>query len=442
MGFFDKVKQMVGVGAPSVTVVAERAPFHQGKSVRGVVIVTGQERATAIESITVSLRRSYTGKMSDGSSIARRDELATLTIDLRGRVVEPGASIETPFDLGVANPEETRAEGTLSLDASASTPGLDPRGSLEVHFVDGPSFPGHSTAGFLARFQSMVEELRGRHDIEVRMFDVQPPAPASMIAGYAETFCVAEHTLAFWGECDGLKISWRATQGEPTEGVITIYGLESIAKDWGELLGSAYAKPEDPFHRFHVVDAIQPEYLVGFAADEVSPMTMHLWSSGSPNTVSSLGLSLERYLELSLLTRGLRGWQTAASTAATGEREYTQEPSRFRRALATRFPEVRLDALWPNAVPADDEQRRLAYLSERATVVRALTDAEVRYVLSNPDAEEGYIQLTIDGAAGNLERAERALVGAKGRVWAGIAERMNMPGFGGQSIGPVMLSRG
>ena len=138
MGLFDKMKSIVGIGAPVLKIEPEAATFSIHGRIRGMVTITAQERETPVASITVTLVCEKDEKLSDGSTMKRTYEHGQCRIELQGRLLPPGYAFPESFEITIVGLTAIEPDATYRLVASADTPGLDPRGSIDITLSDAP----------------------------------------------------------------------------------------------------------------------------------------------------------------------------------------------------------------------------------------------------------------------------------------------------------------
>lgn len=133
MEIFDKLKSMVGVGAPTIALVPG-APARAGEVLRGTVALRGGQYETAVSNIEVHLdemRLVYPTPGRPEQQFWRR--VAEVEVVLDGRVLPAGELLELPFELVM--PVDLQASGELvsyRLVADTEVPGLNPTTELTI----------------------------------------------------------------------------------------------------------------------------------------------------------------------------------------------------------------------------------------------------------------------------------------------------------------------
>ncbi len=135
MGFFDKMKSLVGVGAPTLTLDVDPPELISGRPISGSILIAAQERVTPIKSITITLVRDRDVAQPDGSTRSERTELSETTMPLADYVMAAGAKRRFSFELASCDLEAAAGE-TYRLLGAADTPGLDPRTSITLARIE------------------------------------------------------------------------------------------------------------------------------------------------------------------------------------------------------------------------------------------------------------------------------------------------------------------
>jgi len=129
MEMLDKLKSLVGVGAPTMTLTQVSEPGRAGEVLRGTVAVRGGQYDTAIRDIEVHLDEERVVYPTPG--IPERQfwrRVAEVVIVLDGRVLQPDEVLELPFELVM--PLDLQASGpgvSYRMVANTEIAGLNPR---------------------------------------------------------------------------------------------------------------------------------------------------------------------------------------------------------------------------------------------------------------------------------------------------------------------------
>lgn len=133
MEILDRLKSMVGVGGPTLTLTGV-GPLRGGELLVGRVVLRGGEYDTPVTDISLHLdeqRLVYTALATPDRQFWRR--ASELVIALDGRVLHKDELIELPFELIVPIDMTPSSESvTYQLIAETEVPGLNPRAELEL----------------------------------------------------------------------------------------------------------------------------------------------------------------------------------------------------------------------------------------------------------------------------------------------------------------------
>ncbi len=128
MEIFDRVKSLVGVGAPTITVIDVATPLRPGALLRGTLQLQGGAYAAPIDDVQVHL-----DELRDQQFWRR---VASVDIAMDGRVLGPGESLRLNFELIVPlGLTATTATLTYAVVATTEVPGLNPRTDVPVVVV-------------------------------------------------------------------------------------------------------------------------------------------------------------------------------------------------------------------------------------------------------------------------------------------------------------------
>lgn len=134
MEIFDRVKSMVGIGQPKLTIGGVHEPARPGQPLRGTVLMHGGDYDAPVQDVVVHLdeeRVVYTAPGVPERQFWRR--VAALDIVMDGRVLKQGEVVELPFEL-MLPVDLAPSEGAVSYQLVAETevPGLNPTAELTV----------------------------------------------------------------------------------------------------------------------------------------------------------------------------------------------------------------------------------------------------------------------------------------------------------------------
>jgi len=134
MEIFDRVKSMVGIGQPTLTITDVHEPARPGQPLRGTVQMHGGEYDAPVQDVVVHLdeeRVVYTAPGVPERQFWRR--VAAVDIVMNGRVLRKDESVALPFEL-MLPVDLAPSEGAVSyrLIAETEVPGLNPTAELTV----------------------------------------------------------------------------------------------------------------------------------------------------------------------------------------------------------------------------------------------------------------------------------------------------------------------
>ncbi|MBK7825338.1 sporulation protein [Nannocystis sp.] len=134
MEILDRLKSMVGVGAPTIALAELPGPVRSGELLRGTVILHGGDYDAPIKDVQVRLdeeRLVYPTPGRPDRQFWRR--LAEVVINLDGRVLHRHERLELSFELVVpADLSPTDTAIGYELFAETEVPGLNPKAELVV----------------------------------------------------------------------------------------------------------------------------------------------------------------------------------------------------------------------------------------------------------------------------------------------------------------------
>lgn len=119
MGLFDSIKGAVGAGQPAVSIQFDSAEALRGGRLTGRATITGKERAmplTAFDLQVVSVTQGV------GRNTVHKDR-----IPMQGAMVQPGQSLEAPFELRLPMLAPSSQMTSYEVVLSADVPGMDPK---------------------------------------------------------------------------------------------------------------------------------------------------------------------------------------------------------------------------------------------------------------------------------------------------------------------------
>jgi sporulation-control protein spo0M len=134
MEILDKLKSLVGVGAPTITLTGVPGPLRAGHLLRGSVVLQGGDYDAPVKDVQVRLEEERLVWPSPGRPERQFwRHIAEVAIALDGRVLKQSERLELSFELIV--PVDLAATGGsvgYSLVAETEVPGLNPRAEQVV----------------------------------------------------------------------------------------------------------------------------------------------------------------------------------------------------------------------------------------------------------------------------------------------------------------------
>jgi hypothetical protein len=134
MEILDKLKSMVGVGAPTITLGELPGPLHGGQLLRGSVTLQGGDYDAPVKDVQVWLDEQRLAWPTPGQPERQFwRHVAEVAIRLDGRVLHKGERLELGFEL-VVPVDLAATDGAIgyALVAETEVPGLNPRAELAV----------------------------------------------------------------------------------------------------------------------------------------------------------------------------------------------------------------------------------------------------------------------------------------------------------------------
>jgi hypothetical protein len=141
MEILDKLKSMVGVGTPTLTLAELPGPLRGGQLLRGSLTLAGGDYDVPVKDVLVWLDEQRLAWPTPGRPERQFwRHVAEATIGLDGRVLHADERLELSFEL-VIPVDLAASEGAVGyvLVAETEVPGLNPRAELAVTVAPGSS---------------------------------------------------------------------------------------------------------------------------------------------------------------------------------------------------------------------------------------------------------------------------------------------------------------
>ena len=143
MEILNKLKSIVGVGAPTIELRPLSGPVRGGHPLRGVFVLRGGDYDAPVQDVEVRLieeRLVYPTPGRPEQQFWRR--VAEVLVVMDGRVLRNGDVLEQPFELVMPLDLKPSAPPvSYRLIAETEVPGLNPRAELSVDVDAPPSRP-------------------------------------------------------------------------------------------------------------------------------------------------------------------------------------------------------------------------------------------------------------------------------------------------------------
>lgn len=138
MEILDRLKSIVGVGAPTIALSEPGGPLRPGQLLRGGVTLQGGDYDTPVKDVQVRLEEErvvYLAQAKPERQFWRHIAEVTIFVDgaLDGRVLKQSERLELSFELVVpVDLAPTGGSVGYALVAETEVPGLNPRAELIV----------------------------------------------------------------------------------------------------------------------------------------------------------------------------------------------------------------------------------------------------------------------------------------------------------------------
>lgn len=141
MGFFDKLKGMVGIGQPKLEFTLNSSQVKRGDSITGKAILTGGSselpvKFFLIEHVEVLTRREWSDALKKTVDKKVRNTINKLEISKNDELIKPGETMEVEFELPVSTGAMNSGHPYAhELKVSVDVPGLDPSKTKEIFIL-------------------------------------------------------------------------------------------------------------------------------------------------------------------------------------------------------------------------------------------------------------------------------------------------------------------
>jgi sporulation-control protein spo0M len=141
MGFFDKIKAMVGIGQPKMEFTLQTTQIRRGDSIKGKAVLTGGSREVPVKSfliehIEILTRREWSDSLNKTVDNKVRNTVNKIEIPKNNEVITAGNTMEVEFELPVSTGAmNTGHPYAHELKVSADCPGLDPSKTVDIFIL-------------------------------------------------------------------------------------------------------------------------------------------------------------------------------------------------------------------------------------------------------------------------------------------------------------------
>ncbi len=141
MGFFDKMKGMVGIGQPKLEVTLTKDQVNRGSSITGKAVLTGGSREIPVtkfelEHLEVLTRREWSDTMKKMVDKKKTTTVNKIVIDKGGEVLKPGETMEVEIDMPVSSGAMNSSHPySHEFKVNVDVPGLDPNKTIKIYIL-------------------------------------------------------------------------------------------------------------------------------------------------------------------------------------------------------------------------------------------------------------------------------------------------------------------
>ncbi len=141
MGFFDKIKGMVGIGQPKLEFTLVSNQIKRGESIKGKAVLTGGSteqpvKFFLVEHVEILTRREWSDAMKKTVDKKVRNTINKVEISKGDELIKPGETMEVEFELPVSTGAMNSGHPYAhELKVSVDVPGLDPSKKKEIFIL-------------------------------------------------------------------------------------------------------------------------------------------------------------------------------------------------------------------------------------------------------------------------------------------------------------------
>lgn len=133
MGFFDKIKEMTGIGNATIEIVERTEQMGRGGAIRTVVNIKGGNREISANTLYIKLKEMEERRDSEGTLQTNTFERAVKELPMGGLKLAEGESIK--LELYLDTPSEIKPTGgftTYFVEVGLGTAGIDPNTTYPI----------------------------------------------------------------------------------------------------------------------------------------------------------------------------------------------------------------------------------------------------------------------------------------------------------------------
>lgn len=141
MGFFDKLKSMVGIGQPKVDFTLQSTQIKRGDSIKGKATITAGTKETPvkfilIEHVEIVTRREWSDTLEKMVDKEVSNTVNKIQIQKNDEMLKPGTTMDADFELSVSpSAMNTGHPYKHQLKVSVDVPGLDPSKKQDIFIL-------------------------------------------------------------------------------------------------------------------------------------------------------------------------------------------------------------------------------------------------------------------------------------------------------------------
>ena len=141
MGFFDKLKGMVGIGQPKLEFTLASTQIKRGESIKGKAVLTGGSteqpvKSFLVEHVEVLTRREWSDSLKKTVDKKVKTTVNKIEIAKNDELIKPGETMEVEFELPVSTGAMNSGHPYAhQCKVSVDVPGLDPSKSTDIFIL-------------------------------------------------------------------------------------------------------------------------------------------------------------------------------------------------------------------------------------------------------------------------------------------------------------------